>query len=201
MTTVNLPIAEILSDAMRWGLRDDGNIEVILFGAPDLQQYVPDSILAQAHPDFPDALRAYIRWQAENTDIDFTSAVDANTTLSLLDGSSITLKNCDGDARAYLVIESLTPHALNPPVVYVRGMWFSTETSVINGKQISIGTYRYTSIQTLYKHELDAQFPNWESRWDIAGELGLLPAERMRYTFSEQIAPALNAELPDLGLV
>lgn len=179
------PIDFLIHSTGSWCVYDEHHFEASFIENWEADVLVPDSYLRQAHPLFPEVMRAVIALQEEyRMDIPIAGSLAA-ASLKLLRGELLCFTDVEGDS-AYC--SRVTNVFMNDDVVGIVGTYYTVDPVIINGHTQEIVSFQQFGTVDVSKASLDAKFPGWQQRYLIGVELGIEPDELMPTLFNTGIS-------------
>lgn len=189
MTELLPPIDFLVTSTGSWAIHDDKHFEASFIQDWGADVIVSDTYLQQAHPMFPEVLRAVIALQDEyRMDVPIAGSLAA-ASLKLLRGELICFIDVEGQNSYFSRVTSLF---IDDDIVGVVGSNYIVESVEINGGAQEIVSFQQFGTVNVPRTLLDARFPGWEQRYGIGVELGVELEDLMPTVFEKSNALALN---------
>lgn len=179
------PLSTLLICTGAWASLDDDRFKASFVEGYATDFVVPASYLADAHPDFPIALReAILNKQKQNETTGVISGRMAMQTFRVLTNDVFRFE--DGSYQhIYTAIRKL---AVDGSLVNVHGTKLAIDTFTHSGKVIQFVVSSAPRTTALLKSRVDAAYPGWQERFKIGTELGVDFEALMKHVFSVQTA-------------
>lgn len=195
MNTQPIPHHDLLYSAKYWFMNGDDFVVTSSRGA-DTRISAKD--LTSCHPAFPDVLRTLItRDLHSDNSLPSAQGSHAYDALEVLINGYIRIPDASGYVNLVSTVDEVDYTNHGPDHVKIRGSTVIIEHIDFEGSTLPLLLDSEPCYFTTKTDILDATYPGWKQRLDVAYSLDLTPTQIGHYIF--QTAPSLGESLPEIN--